>query len=215
MSIILKNFGFLYFNGEIEIDSSDGPYSDYTFDSVQFKKLDPVVNKRYYFRALINDDYNYGFTKITKRFLVPKNYTINVELVKDDFNPHASQFVQIYKGCAMPNITIEQNYTKNNPFRSVRSKPIALSSINHVECDIAYTSELIWSATLLNSTDFQPIRKFALASIANTNLPTLFVPENSLNYGLYQFKLEFIARYAIKNISAEAVTHYEILPTGI
>ena len=222
MSICVDN-NYMYYN-LVEIDTSgdaiysDYNYMDYFFSISSFARLDPIVNQRYYVRALINDDYNHGYTKITKKYLVAKNYTINVELVKDDFNAHASQFVEIYKGCAQPNITIEQYYTQYNPFQIVRSKLFTLTSITYVECDTAYTTEYTWTATILNSTDFQPIRTFALATITNTKIPTLVVLENTIDYGLYQFKLDFIVRYGIagsKHKSAEAVTYYEILPTGI
>ena len=200
-------------------NSSQTTYSDYKFLFFHpYVRLNPVINYRYYVRALIKNDYNYGSIKITKQYLVSNNYTISVQLVKNDFNAQTSQLVNIYKGCVQPNITIEQFYTPFSPYQIVRSKLLALTSITYIICDTAYTTEYTWTGNLLNSTDFQPIRALNLTSLANTKKSTLVVPENSLNYGLYEFRLEFVVRYGTagsKHKSAEAVTYYEVIPTGL
>ena len=117
-----------------------------------------------------------------------------------------------FVGCFAPVITlISSTSSLLAPLEYQRNQDFSISSYLNLNCNSSLTVKSNWTIANCTSTCSYPIR---LDQIVIATPSELYIPSNTLNYGIYQLTLT-VSMVAAPQLSSSASVYVKIIPSDI
>ena len=124
----------------------------------------------------------------------------------------------LFLDCSNSTIEFEKAYTVNEPFELIRSKPVSFPVNLTLDCFEPYTYTKKWTVNLIDSATHQVLKGVDLFNNISTVLSELYIPENTLTYGLYEVIYEVNVTMTVDpyiNFTNFRYNYFKIVPSGI
>ena len=92
---------------------------------------------------------------------------------------------------------------------------VKISTNTIITCGVDYLKSLRWTVSQLDSATFALIRTLDLSSNPSALTGELIFAENSLSYGLYEFKFATDLMFNSETLSSTIQTYVKIVPSGV
>ena len=102
------------------------------------------------------------------------------------------------------------------PLKIHRSKQFSIPSTTYFKCYTKYTAVYVWTLKKLNKTDLNLASSIDLSTNPTSSSSELLIRSNTLDFGLYIFKLNLVVYYNTSyQVTNSADVYVEIYQTGV
>ena len=119
--------------------------------------------------------------------------------------------------CFQPSLSLDKkSLNASAPLKINRSKFFTIASTTFIYCNTNYQTKYNWTVKKLNKTTLEFISSINLSENPTSTSSELLIQRNTLDYGLYNFKLSLVVYFnTINQVTNEAEVFIEIIQTGL
>lgn len=119
--------------------------------------------------------------------------------------------------CYQPSLSLDKkSLNASAPLKINRSKLFSIASTTFIYCNTNYTTKYTWTVKKVNKTNSEILSSINLSSNPTSQSPELVIKRNTLDYGLYNFKLNLVVCFnTINQVTSEDEIFIEIIQTGL